>query len=268
MKVEDLPIVCISLDRRPDRWELMQTQMEACGITHMQRLPAVDAKSFVAHKHPQISLLTAHNILFKTRRSHYEIDADGAVGASLSHIEAWKKLRASSAAAMIVFEDDVKFPPDFKERLEKVLASAPADWDMIQLQKTDYGNGLTGCKPISGEAPWELCTSLMGAFAYIISQRGAERMLAKAFPIEMHIDAYMAYMCRMGHIKMIWNPLIDLWPADKGSDIGHGDCEICNVPTKMTENGVVALETKSVIGLMAMAAVVGGMMALVATKRK
>jgi hypothetical protein len=61
---------------------------------------------------------------------------------------------------------------------------------------------------------------------------------------------------------MIWNPVIDLSPYTRDSDIDHGDCEVCAIPSKMSENGMVALHTKSVVGLMAMAAATGGILAL------
>jgi len=261
MKFDEISIVCISLDRRPDRWTHMSAQASAAGI-HMERLAAVDAKNFVAHKHPAVSLGTAHNIYYGVRRSHYEIDAAGAVGASLSHYKAWEKLLASSAPAMIVFEDDIVLPADFKTKLEAVLPTMPPDCDIMQLQRTNFGNGAYGCKPIPGQEPWELCTSLMGAFAYMITREGARKMLERAYPIELHVDAYMAYMARMDHIKMIWHPSIDIDPSNHGSDIEHGSCAICMVPTNMKKHGVVALEVSSVIGIMTMAAITGGILAL------
>jgi hypothetical protein len=261
MRLEEIPMVCISLDRRPDRWAEFSASAQAAGVA-VDRLSAVDAKEFVAYKHPAISLGTAHNIYYGQRRSHYEIDAPGAVGASLSHFKAWKQLLDSRAPAIIVFEDDATLPTDFKARLQRVLAELPAKWDMIQFQRTDFGGGVYGCKPLTDGTPWQICTSLMGAYAYMVSRSGAEKLLARAYPIELHVDAYMAYMCRLGHIRMLWHPLIDLPTPDKDSDINHGAQDILDVPTNMRRNGVMALESKSVIGLMAMAAVVGGALAL------
>lgn len=260
MRVDDIPIVCISLERRPDRWQAVQSAATAAGI-QVERLPAVDAKTFDAARHPSVSLGTAHNITFHTRRSHYEIDAPGAVGASLSHFKAWEKIRSSGAPAMIIFEDDVNIPVDFRVRLEQIVAALPAVWDMVQFQRTTY-DGVSDCKPVKGKDPWQACTSLMGAYAYMISPRGAEKLLARAFPIELHVDAYIAYMSRLGHITMLWHPLIDIEPSDMGSDIDHGNSNICSVPTDMTKHGVVALQLQSVMGLMGICAVAGGMLAL------
>ena len=265
MKLEDIQIVCISLDRRPDRWTAFKERADAAGLA-VQRVSAVDSKSFVAYKHPAVSLGTAHNIYYKTRRSHYEIDAAGAVGCSLSHFAVWKQLLASSAPAALVFEDDAPIPANLKPRLDAVLAAAPADWDMIQLQRTDYGGGIYGCKPVGPDgkegSPWELCTSLMGSYAYLVSRKGAEALLARAYPIELHVDAYMAYMSRMGHIRMLWHPLIDIPGPEDDSDIAHGSQGILNIPTNLEKHGLVVLGTQDIVGIVAMSAVVGGLLTL------
>lgn len=254
-------MVCISLDRRSDRWAVFHQRAERARI-NVKRFSAVDAKTFDAASHPGISLGTAHNIRFKTRRSHYEIDAPGAVGASLSHFKAWQQLLDSQAPALVVFEDDAPIPTDFKPRLTQVLRELPPGWDIVQFQLTYWDNGVTGCKPIPGQEPWQLCDALMGAYAYMISRDGAQKMLAKAYPIELHVDAYMGYMSKLGHIRMLWHPLIDIPGPDLDSDITHGSQGILTVPTNMRAAGVIAIDEKSVWGLVTMAAVVGGLVAL------
>jgi glycosyl transferase family 25 len=261
LRVDEIPAICISLERRPERWADFQRYAQAAGLT-VQRLPAVDAKQFDAWRHPSVSLGTAHNIKFKTRRGHHEIDAGGAVGCSLSHFKAWELVRDSNAPAFIIFEDDAPVIPDFKERLQQVLDQLPPKWDMVQFQLTTYGAAGTGCKPIKGMDPWQECTSLMGSYAYMINADSARKLLERAYPIELHVDAYMAYMARMGHIRMLWHPLIDIPGPDGGSDIAHGVARILTVPSNMEKAGIVAVPVKSVVGMMAMAAVVGGMLAL------
>lgn len=275
MRIDECPAVCISLDRRPDRWSSFKATADAAGFP-VTRLSAVDAKAFAypAHQHPDISLLTAHNIFYEQRRSHYEIDVPGAIGASLSHFKAWEGLLATSAPALIVFEDDCQVPVDFRSRLEMVMVALPPEggWDMIQFQNTRFAGGETGCEPAPPDVapvPWQVCKSLMGAYAYMISREGAKKMLARAYPIELHVDAYMAFMSRLGHIKMLWHPLLDI-PSPDGidTDIAHGGGGILNVPTRMEKKGVVALDRQEVLGLLALSAVVGAAVALAYWPRK
>jgi GR25 family glycosyltransferase involved in LPS biosynthesis len=268
MRLEEIPIVVISLDRRPDRWAAFTEKATAAGLRDKaQRLSAVDAKEFVAHEHPAVSLLTAHNIKKGSRRAHHEIDRAGAVGCSLSHFKAWSFLQSSSAPALIIFEDDTTIPVDFKERAAKLLSEDMPAWDVVTFYNTPYEGGMTGCTPIAG-SKWSNCTSLMGAHAYMISRRGADRLLARAYPIEMHVDAYLAFMARMGHVVMLWNPLLQIEQDMRDSDINHGDEDILNVPTNMKKHGVVALELTSVLGLVVMAAVVGGLVSVAYVKRR
>jgi len=267
MHLEEIPLVCISLDRRPDRWAAFQKYAQAANLD-VKKLSAVDSKTFDAASHPAITLGTAHNIKFKTRRSPYEIDAGGAIGCSLSHFKAWEQLRASKAPAMIIFEDDAPVIPDFKARLRRVLRELPEGWDMVQFQLTYWDNGVTGCKPIKGQEPWQLCTALMGSYAYMISQEGAAKMLARAYPIELHVDAYMAYMSKLGHVRMLWHPLIDIPGPEGDSDIAHGHLGVLSVPTDMAKERMVALKVHGVWGMVTMAAIVGGLVALAYLPRR
>jgi len=260
------PMFCISLDRRPDRWMRFMERARAAGMSDkVQRWSAVDAKTFDAANHPKVSVGTAHNIKYKTRRSVYEIDTAGAVGCSLSHFAVWEKV-VESGRPSIVFEDDCGIPVDFMERLAVVQADLPAEWDVIIFQ-----NNLSkdkGCKAIAGEEPWHLRTDLMGSYAYMVSPQGASRLLKRAYPIEMHVDAYLAYMCRNGNTRMLWHPALSLpWPKDD-SDIQHGNGRILNVPTDMTGTGLVVVPEISIMGIMAGTAILGGLLALAFWRRR
>ena len=263
MKPEQIPMVCISLERRKDRWGRFQLLAKAAGV-HVEHLPAIDAQTFGAapHKHSAISLTTAHNVYYGRRRSHYEIDKAGAIGCSLSHFAAWAKLRASGAPAIVVFEDDAVIPKDFNARFAKIVAELPDDWDVVTFTNTRFSNNRRGCTPLQNGTQWETCTSLMGAFGYMVSRRGAERLLARAYPIELHVDAYLAFMSRLGYIQMMWHPLLEVEHSDQGSDINHGSFGILNIPTDMEQAGVMVLDAKSIVGIMAMSAVVGGLIAM------
>jgi glycosyl transferase family 25 len=255
------PAICISLARRPDRWTSIKASADAAGLP-LERLEAVDAKEFDAVRHPAVSVGTAHNIQERLRRSHYEIDAAGAVGCSLSHFKAWQKLVDSGAPAMIIFEDDVEIPDDIRSRLSKVMTQLPPQWDMVTFYMTEFRSGLSACKPVGDGSNWWSCRSQMGAHAYMLSRHGAEKLLARAYPIELHVDAYMAYMARLGEITILRHPLIDIEPSDFGTDIGHGSTSILNVPTKMEVRGFTVLNVREVVGIIMISAVVGGIIGM------
>jgi GR25 family glycosyltransferase involved in LPS biosynthesis len=167
----------------------------------------------------------------------------------------------STAPATLVFEDDATIPIDLVPRLRHILANLPPDWDILQLQRTQFASG-PGCKPIPGDSPWELCTSLIGTHAYLVSRRGAKRLLEKAYPIELHVDAYMAYMARLEHVRMIWHPLINIPQRSASSNIDHGNGRICTVPTNMDDQDIVALSIHTIIGIMIMTGLAGGLLGI------
>lgn len=262
LQLDDIPIMCISLDRRPDRWTAFKDRASAAGL-RVERLSAVDAKTFDAKKHSAVSVITAHNLHYGVRRSPYEINVPGAVGASLSHFKAWEQLRSSTAPAMIVFEDDSPMPADMRARIETILVGLPAEWDIVNFHRTDFGNGVYGCKASAKDkTPWQTCDSLAGAHAYLVSRAGAEKLLARAYPIELHVDAYMAFMARLGHVRMMWHPVLDIGGDWSDTDINHSGDLIVNLPTDMEQRGIYAIDTQSLIGVVAMSAFVGGLLSL------
>lgn len=266
---DQIPAVCISLDRRPDRWASFQESATAAGLI-VDRLSAIDAKTFDAEKHPAVGIVTAHNIRYRTRRGHQEIDRAGAVGCSLSHFAAWERLRKSVDPALIIFEDDAQIPPDFKERLQELLDQLPVEWDVINFQKMHVNKGeRPACFPWEGGGEWEVCDSVVGAYGYMISQRGAERLLSRAYPIEIHVDAYMGYMARLNKIVIFYHPGLVVSHADTGdSDIKHGTPAILSLPNDMEEQGIHALRAQDIVTVTIMATLVGGALALAFIPRR
>jgi len=266
MNPETIPILVISLDRRPDRWAEFQERAAAANIDpeRIVRISAVDAKTLDIEGHPAIGILAAHNIKYQTRRAHYEIDSGGAIGCSLSHFKTWEWVRDSTrdTNAVIILEDDTTIPVDFNESLAQVVKDLPPTWDAVSFYNTMFVGGERGCTAIPGKAPWSACESLLGSHAYMVSRSGARKLLDKAYPIDIHVDAYIAFMNRLNHIKLLWHPALQMPAASDDTDILHGKQGILNVPTNMSTAGVVALDAMSIMGLVMMVAITGGLVSL------
>ena len=265
--MSSISAVCISLDRRPDRWAAFQSRAVAAGL-NVSRTSAVDAATFDAKTHPSVSLVTAHNLLYGTRRSPYEIDVPGAVGASLSHFKVWEEV-VQSGRTTLVFEDDSPIPINVRPKIEHLLRIAPHEWDVILLHRTTFGGGATGCSAVSkGLDPvdrangWQSCDSLAGAHAYLVTPMGAKKLLARAYPIELHVDAYMAFMARLGHIRMLWHPSVDIGGDWTDSDIHHRGGRILSLPTDMERAGIYSLDTPGVLGFLVLACVAGAVVGM------
>ncbi len=271
-------MLVISLDRRPDRWESFRERAAAARVdpARITRLSAVDASTFDVMSHPSVGVLTEHNLKYRSRRSHYEIDRPGAIGASLSHFKAWEYLQSAppSTPALIVFEDDSDIPVDFNERLATVVEDLPDEWDVVTFYNTPIGPNKWGCVAEEeggnqrNQRKWLTCTEQTGAHAYMISRRGARRLLARAYPIEIHVDAYIAFMSQLGHIRMVAHPDMQVSQVGDDSDIQHGGSGILRVPTDMDARGLMTLDMPSVMSVALMAFVVGGFMSLALFRRR
>jgi|688.fasta_scaffold28933_3 GR25 family glycosyltransferase involved in LPS biosynthesis len=106
-------IVCLNLDRRPDRrlraWE--QFSREELSV---ERLSAPDAAEM-------------------SRVSSRRYEKAGPRACAVAHRMAWREARKRGAPAVLVFEDDVILTDGFRRKLELWLASVPHDWRILYL---------------------------------------------------------------------------------------------------------------------------------------
>jgi GR25 family glycosyltransferase involved in LPS biosynthesis len=108
----------------------------------------------------------------------------GMVGCALSHIKLMINLVNGNEDKFCIFEDDVTFASNFSDKIKKVLSlSSKIPWDIIFLGHTlypQYKNNMNNNQSIHLEK-WSversLSRSMGGAFAYLITKKGAEKML-------------------------------------------------------------------------------------------
>lgn len=170
----------------------------------------------------RISNRTKYNILHKTRRSPDEIDTAGAIGCSLSHYEVWKKFLETNSGHCLVLEDDAQIPVGLADM---ILAVAPPDFDVWSLSYRLYDPTL-----LPFQDKWKTPVNFWGTAAYIISRRGAERMMNGFFPIECHLDRYMCIKALLGGIRLVVNTDVKTYTLRQGTDIQLNQCALCNYP--------------------------------------
>ena len=105
--------VCINLDRRPERWQRMQRALTDHDIGPVQRFAAIDGNETVL---PANWKHTA-----------------GAYGCLLSHVQVVREARDAGVSSVLIFEDDVVFDPQFKDKFASFSQELPSDWDMLFL---------------------------------------------------------------------------------------------------------------------------------------
>jgi acetyltransferase-like isoleucine patch superfamily enzyme/GR25 family glycosyltransferase involved in LPS biosynthesis/tetratricopeptide (TPR) repeat protein len=170
---DELGVTVINLDRRPDRWESFSLRMEAAAgrdfLHRCSRFSGIDGTELV--ESPELRTLFRDND-FALRR--------GFVGCALSHISVWRSVAERDEDALeLVLEDDVRPCMRFDLRLAGVL-------DELRAGHPGFDVAFLGCSrarpetdPAGGRLlrpmSWE--NYIGGAFGYLLSGRGARRLL-------------------------------------------------------------------------------------------
>jgi len=225
-----------------------------------ERFEAINGSAIEIEKDGRISLRTKRNIREHIRRDHEELDSAGGVGCYLSHTSVWKLFLERPESYAIIFEDDAIIPEGFTEYLKRAMKDAtllPQPPDLWFFPKPcewyfDY-KGIPHPYTVKEQnlGPWT--TKTCGSFTgYLISKRGAEKLLQNAFPIDMHVDLYA---CLSGHMDNILTvnhrgvPNIKPYALKTiDTDIqASNDCGICNIPTHYEKRGMVVLSVPALV---------------------
>jgi hypothetical protein len=113
MKINDIAekSYCISLERRPDRWETVKKEFDSNEI-FVERFFATDGQ-----------------LLENTSQFFYK----GEAGALDSHRRVLKDAIDNDLDCVAIFEDDVMFVDNFNEKFENYYSEIPSDWETIGL---------------------------------------------------------------------------------------------------------------------------------------
>jgi hypothetical protein len=249
MVLEDIrtcPTFVINLDKRKDRWQKFSTQPTLNEFSNLQRFSAVDGSKLDIFSDDRVSLHTRQNIMKKYRRSHYEINTAGAVGASLSHITLWKNFLKTDAEYLIVFEDDTVIDPLSLEYIDALIPTLPSSWDMWLL---GHHNWSLTTVPITTHTTkgWSRVREFTGAHAYILSRKGAEILCESPFPIETHIEFYISacsslkglYIIKHDQFRMTYFAEVEQVEDSNTMNSTFAEtCPVCVIPDRYPEVGM------------------------------
>lgn len=192
------PVWVINLDRDTERWVAVEAELTQCGVTP-QRFSAVDGKSLTVAELQANTTTVARRFLTR-----------GIVGCFLSHRAQWQRTAADeSEPCQIIMEDDVVLADDFVAQTRAMLEQLDAcpetqnyQWDVLLL-------GALGSVHPHGHYGWNRIASYMaggqrrtrqvtanihvprrpmGMHCYVLTQRGARKLLAQANRVSGHVD--------------------------------------------------------------------------------
>jgi GR25 family glycosyltransferase involved in LPS biosynthesis len=232
----------ISLARTPHRYAVFRANSWAHQV--FPRLAAFAATDGLALDVARDARISAHGraaILRGERRSHSGLATRGMAGLYVSHVDVWRAFLASGEPVGLVFEDDALVQADAGPRFDAALRALPNStlaWDLDLW--------LLGVVAVLEERPaaralgpgWTRVTNFFGTQAYLLTRRGAQRLVAHAYPMTDQIDAYMARMAALGEVvalkredglvdfpQFVFGPLAGVW-----STVQQSYCDMCSLP--------------------------------------
>lgn len=108
-------VVCVNLDRRPDRWKRFQENLTSISwpFKGVERFRAIDG------------------LVAPTPAGW--ISGPGAWGCLQSHRRILEDALHDNLSSILVLEDDAFFPPEFAEEVGAFLKKVPVDWQCLML---------------------------------------------------------------------------------------------------------------------------------------
>ena len=205
----------ISLPEARERQTSMQEVMDALGL-EFEFFNAVDGRDFDVPNHP------AHATI--KRRLFFGRDLKGGeMGVLLSNRAIYQKIVDEDIEIALVLEDDARFNKDLPDVLDEI-EHGPQDFDLIRFLSSDKvmsSKQYTKRTVINKYNLNRLMTTPGGAFAYVITQEGARKLLRKMERNYMPIDTLMGHCWRTGVDGYIIKPGLSFVELDVPQYIGE-----------------------------------------------
>ncbi len=161
--INNMETYVINLKRRPDRLEKITKKLNDMAFTY---------KIFEAIDGSTLASTDELKNMFRNNDFRYR---KGVIGCALSHISLWKQLINSDKDLYLIYEDDINFSDNFREKYDKILESLTEkkSWDMMYL---GYSWGQPGsCYPVI--VPVDFNRYVGGFFAYMITKKYAKILI-------------------------------------------------------------------------------------------
>jgi len=168
----------INLDRSPERLLFFTRQAEQYGLA-FDRVSAVDGRKLSA-----VEIQSALDPCFE-----FQPINECELGLFLSHRAIWERVVGENIPAAAIFEDDVVLSPQISTALA-ALDRCEMPYDLIKIETTlrKVVCGRVGVELPSGQALHLLRSWHGGTAGYIVSHRGASKLLAAKEKISDQVD--------------------------------------------------------------------------------
>lgn len=186
--------LCINLRKATERWRRVLADVVPRLPQEMSgrfwRIDAVDGKELDPCD-PAVPLSPVCRLHLRDRWricNGWEIDSLGAVGCTLSHVACWRRIvaaeRECGAPCALVLEDDCCLSSAFLSAWEDARRMLDR-YDLVVL----------------GHRPADAAGFFFGSHCYAVTTRGAQELLRRAFPIQLHVDLFIGFLLQAGCVR-------------------------------------------------------------------
>lgn len=157
----------INLARRTDRRDQMQSRFDKIGLS-WERIEAVTPDD-----------ISADQLARYCNPAAYKWQTQGELACSLSHVRALQRFLETDAPYGAIFEDDAVLSPSLRTFLDLFSETAP-DVDLLRLETEHVRLRMvkTPDQTINAVGLFRMYSTGGGAAGYVVSRRGAERIVA------------------------------------------------------------------------------------------
>jgi glycosyl transferase family 25 len=189
MKIHNLPIWLINLERSKDRLEFQEQQFKEHNLT-FSRYDAVNGREDLS-KHLE-GLKLSHE---------WPKMSNGQKGCALTHISILKKMVAENIPAVFVMEDDVVLCGDFCNEFEKFFHNDDLKYDIIYVGNQKRENEI---KQLVNQNMIRLCRPTFCTHGLIYTLQGAKNILSLVNKVGLYvIDIVYIQQDTKKHLKTI-----------------------------------------------------------------
>jgi glycosyl transferase family 25 len=180
-----MQLLVINLASQRDRWNKVSEEFTRLG------LPASRVEGVLGAGLTRDELAELYSPRLNRRQYHKAL-VPGEIGCYASHIRVWQRLLASGETMCAVFEDDVTPGGELPEVLQ-AIESLPGPWDMIKLVGREVERKVKAWPLPTGQELISYRRAPSLTAAYVVSRRGAEKLLRRRLPFGRPIDVDLRY---------------------------------------------------------------------------
>ena len=188
-KIMNVACYIINLERDTSKKKTMQQECRKVGLT------PIFTKAVYGANLSQSEIDKVYDKKAAIKYFNREL-TKGEIGTVLSHLHIYSEIIDHNLPFALVLEDDITLPNNFHTIIKQILQKAPKDFEIILL-----GHHIRRSRKKDGIASiWNrlaidniykcirFSESVVGAYAYIITDKGANKMIEKYSIIDRPID--------------------------------------------------------------------------------